>query len=66
MTARSKEQKLIDIMFQCVMLRHDTQYRDYFDALNQEQMAEWVANQLRGCGFDTFPCGASWGVLKDG
>lgn len=29
-----------------------------------EQRAEWVANQLRGCGFDTHPCGASWGILK--
>lgn len=26
--------------------------------------AEWVADQLRKCGFDTAPCGASWGVLK--
>jgi len=40
----------------------------YNDIMNKEQklidQANWVAEQLRGCGFDTTPCGSSWGVLK--
>lgn len=66
MMDRNSNQKLIDIMFQCVLLRHDPQYRAHFDAKTQEEMAEWVAHQLRECGFDTSPCGMSWGVLKNG
>ena len=65
MRHRGKEQELINIMFQCVLLRHDPNYREHFDAMTQEQMAEWVAHQLRECGFPTSPCGASWGVLDN-
>lgn len=61
---RSSEQKLIDITFSVAMMMHDPKFRDHFANLAREQLAEWVASQLRGCGFDTFPCGASWGVLK--
>ena len=61
---RSKNQKLIDICFQLVMTRHDPEFRTHFDSLSREQVAEWVSTQLRDCGFDTAPCGMSWGVLK--
>jgi hypothetical protein len=30
----------------------------------QEEKAEWIAKQLRGCGFNTKPVGSSWGVLS--
>jgi hypothetical protein len=36
-----------------------------FEKLNREEFAEWVAKQLRDCGFDTRPSGCSWGVLKN-
>jgi hypothetical protein len=59
MLMRSKEQELIDIIFQialmCAERMHDK---------SREEIAEWVAHQLRECGFDTQPLGASWGVLK--
>lgn len=63
---RSKEQELVDIVFACVLMRHDPMFRASFEALDQEQMAAWVAKQLRGCGFETVPMGSSWGVLTDG
>ena len=63
MANRSNEQKLVDIMFECVLVRHDPQFRASFDAMSQEQMAEWVAKQLKGCGFPTTAVGCSWGVL---
>ena len=60
---RNESQKLVDIMFACVLLRHDKQFRAHFDAMSQEQMAAWVSSQLDGCGFKTTPCGLSWAVL---
>ena len=30
----------------------------------KEQLAEWIARNLRDLGFDTQPMGSSWGVLK--
>ena len=32
---------------------------------HQEKHMEWVAKQLEGCGFETKPVGASWGVLQN-
>jgi hypothetical protein len=32
--------------------------------LNNADLAKWVSKQLKACGFETSPCGASWGVLK--
>lgn len=57
---RSKEeQKLIDIMFQVALVS-----AEYKHNKSKEEIAAWVAKQLRECGFDTVPRGASWGVLK--
>lgn len=58
----SREQKLVDILFQCVLTWH--MYAKSFDGKSNEEMAQWVAEQLRGCGFPTEPCGSSWGVLQ--
>ena len=65
----SKEQKLIDICFQLV-LTATSQHPDISDEFkakmqgsDNEYKANWVAEQLRACGYDTIPCGASWGVL---
>lgn len=59
-----REQKLIDICFQLVLTATDKQYVKRFIKMTTEQKADWVAKQLRGCGFDTSPCGASWGTLN--
>ena len=57
---RSDEQKLIDICFELVLVA--TQNKKFCKKSNEEKAA-WVARQLRLCGFETEPMGASWGVL---
>lgn len=59
----SELQRLVDVTFAVTALISDPQYREFFDKLTQEQRMAWVAQQLRDCGFDTAPCGSSWGVL---
>ena len=58
-------QDLIDICFQCVLLATSEDCYKIKYAKHNEPKAEWVARQLRGCGYDTesWP-GTSWGVLK--
>jgi hypothetical protein len=63
MSAR-REQQLVDICFTCVLTVLDPEYVEGFAKMTQEEKAAWVARQLRSCGFDTEPVGASWGVLK--
>ena len=58
---RSREQQLVDIMFQIGLT---TRENPIVKMMTRDEYCEWVAYQLRQCGFDTFPCGASWGVLK--
>ena len=58
-----REQKLIDACFQLVMTATAREYNKHFQSLSMERKAAWVADQLRELGFDTAPCGASWGVL---
>jgi hypothetical protein len=55
----SREQTLVDIMFQIAMVS-----AEHMHGKSSEEIATWVADQLRQCGFDTVPVGASWGVLK--
>jgi hypothetical protein len=55
-------QKLIDVCFEIGLVISDPKHD--FGKQTQEQRADWIAKQLRGCGFDTSPCGGSWGVLK--
>ncbi len=57
----NNEQKLIDIMFQIGLMIHQDHW---FVGRSQEEVAEWIQLQLKECGFETEPCGASWGVLK--
>lgn len=59
-----EKQKLVDIMFQIALTIHDKRYKKDFDKMDNERVAEWVAEQLKNCGFETFQCGSSWGVLK--
>ncbi len=57
----AERQKLIDITFQ---IASATKLEKSIRDLPHEQYMEWVAKQLRLCGYDTTPVGASWGVLK--
>ena len=59
---RSTEQLLIDIIFGVAVTINSS--KEYFRDKTNDEVAEWVAGQLRACGFDTEPMGASWGVLK--
>lgn len=63
MAHTAREQKLVNILFQCVLTATDREHAKTFAKMTVEQRATWVAEQLRGCGFDTQPIGASWGVL---
>ena len=60
----SDKQKLVDIAFQVAMTMHGNQ--KVFKKMSQEEVGEWVAEQLKMCGYPTTPCGSSWGVLTDG
>ena len=60
MKRRSPEQKLVDIMFEVAIVS-----AKHLHGKTNEEIATWVAKQLRDCGFDTEPCGASWGILKE-
>jgi len=57
-------QKLIDICFSLVLVSTSHEQADRFKAMENEEKAAWVAKQLRECGFDTTPVGASWGKLR--
>lgn len=52
------EQKLIDIMFQIAFAA-----AEHMHGRSMEEIAAWVADQLRQCGFPTTPVGSSWGYL---
>jgi hypothetical protein len=64
LTLEGREQKLVDICFSLVLTITHKEHAAIFAAKTNEEKAAWVAEQLRGCGFDTTPCGASWGLLK--
>ena len=57
-----REQKLVDLCFETVLTATGPSAR-WFKNKTTEQRAAWVAEQLRGCGFPTSPCGGKWGVL---
>lgn len=55
------QQKLIDIMFQVGLTIHNERF---FSGLTNEEVAEWIRDQLKQTGFEVTPMGASHGVLK--
>ena len=57
----NNEQQLIDMMFTLGMIMRD---KSGMRHMTREQLAKWIARNLRDCGFDTEPIGSSWGVLK--
>lgn len=58
-----REQKLVDILFECVAMTTDQDHDYKFRCMSLEERMAWVAKQLELCGFKTRPVGASWGVL---
>lgn len=63
MGTMSREQKLIDLTFEITAMISNPIYSFLFAHKTQEERMDWVATQLRSCGFDTQPIGSSWGVL---
>ena len=61
MRHKSKQQELVDIMFQIALAVKDS---SILQKSSNEEVCEWIADQLKECGFDTTPVGLSWGVLK--
>lgn len=70
MIRMNREQKLIDIMFEIAQFSYlrdrsnSDEISSYYNEDGRQEHMEWVAEQLRSCGFDTQPLGMSWGVLK--
>lgn len=65
--ARTREQKLVDIMFQ-VAQTSATHFapeseEKYYSGGKRDEHMDWVAQQLSECGFHTKQMGSSWGVL---
>ena len=58
----NSEQLLVDVCFQIGLLMSNPKYD--FVKMSDGEKAEYIAKQLRDCGFDTHSCGSSWGVLK--
>jgi hypothetical protein len=56
---KDERQRLIDICFE-IGIAISARSRN----MTTGERAEWIARQLRLLGYDTEPCGASWGVLK--
>ena len=59
----NREQKLIDIIFQIALTMWSCS--NWFESKTQEEVCDWVREQLKECGFNTVPLGSSWGVLRD-
>lgn len=57
---QNNEQKLIDIMFEIALTIHNN---PYFINKNNEEICDWIRDQLKKCGFNTQPIGSSWGIL---
>lgn len=62
---KTKEQKLVDICFDLVLTCLRPESKAFFEQKTDEEKANWVREQLKACGIDTTPIGASFGVLKD-
>ncbi len=59
-----REQDLVDLIFQFVLAVSSPEHAAKFAEKSVEDRVAWVAKQLRSCGFDTVPIGASWGILR--
>ena len=55
------EQQLIDLMYTIALTTYEWQVNN--DSVDRKDIAKWVTNTLRSCGYETMPIGSSWGVL---
>lgn len=63
MQNRSREQKLVDILFEVAMMTKESKS---LQELDQEKYAEWIRHQLDSCGFKNFgPIGVLWCKLLE-
>lgn len=60
----SREQALVNLCFELVYAATAERNRAFFEKASTEEKMKWVAEKLKGCGFETVPMGSSWGVLK--
>lgn len=61
------QQKLIDICFSLVLtcLSEDMKQLEHWRGKSNDEKADWVRENLRGCGFNVSNrIGCSWGVLE--
>ena len=58
----NEKQQLIDICFQIGLVIKDSKV---LQGMSNEKVAQWIAQQLKECGFETQPVGSSWGILID-
>ena len=59
---RSREQHLIDLMFEVGLKAYD--WHKTNPNVDREEVARWIGGALRGSGFDvSAPVGSSWGRL---
>lgn len=58
----SKEQKLIDLMFEVALTVRDRCVAS-IGAPTREEVTVWVSDWLRQSGFEMRPSGSAWGVL---
>lgn len=56
----SREQQLINIMFEVAFLAREN---ETLKKMDRDKFAAWIRSQLEGCGFHTVPMGCLWGVL---
>ena len=56
-----RENKLIDMMYQMAFALRDRPMTG-----DNEEVAAWVTQRLKNCGFDVEPRGVCWGVLTTG
>ena len=57
---KQDKQKLVDIMFEIGLTIASNKN---LQKSSNEQVADWIKNQLNQCGFPTTAVGSSWGVL---
>lgn len=63
--ATKREQELVDLCFEIGMAAAKGFQNRLGLADDREQVANWIALNLRECGFDTAPMGMSHGVLRE-
>ena len=62
MKNRSKQQRLIDIMFQIAFMVHS---HESFKGKDYDYISDYIREQLNACGFEVRPMGSSRAALMN-